>query len=217
MAYLYRHLRKDTMQPFYIGIGSGKNYSRAKEKRYRNNLWHKIVNKAGYQVQILLDDLSWEEAIEKEKEFIALYGRINTRDGILCNMTDGGEGMLGNLVSDETRKKLSNRVFTDEHRKNMSESAKGNKNCLGRKLSEKTKLKISDGNKRKKMPEEAKQKISESLVGNKNAKTKKVINIETNKEYLSLKQMCDENSLSYSTMKQRFSGRLKNNTLWRYA
>jgi hypothetical protein len=205
------------MQPFYIGIGSGKNYSRAKEKRYRNNLWHKIVNKAGYQVQILLDDLSWEEAIEKEKEFIALYGRINTRDGILCNMTDGGEGMLGNLVSDETRKKLSNRVFTDEHRKNMSESAKGNKNCLGRKLSEKTKLKISDGNKRKKMPEEAKQKISESLVGNKNAKTKKVINIETNKEYLSLKQMCDENSLSYSTMKQRFSGRLKNNTLWRYA
>jgi hypothetical protein len=31
MAYLYRHIRHDKNEPFYIGIGSDNNYKRSKQ------------------------------------------------------------------------------------------------------------------------------------------------------------------------------------------
>lgn len=109
MAYLYRHIRLDKNQPFYIGIGSdadGK-YTRAYNVFSRNNFWKNIINKTEYEVEILLDDISWEEAIEKEIEFIKLYGRTNLNTGTLCNLTNGGEGSLGAIVSEETKRKRS--------------------------------------------------------------------------------------------------------------
>jgi hypothetical protein len=33
MAYVYRHIRLDKNEPFYIGVGSDSNYSRAFTKR----------------------------------------------------------------------------------------------------------------------------------------------------------------------------------------
>ena len=92
MAILYRHIRLDKNEPFYIGIG--KDEKRAFTRFSRNKYWKKIVNKTDYEVQILFDDLTWEEDCEKEKEFIALYGKKNS-GGILCNITDGGEGVCG--------------------------------------------------------------------------------------------------------------------------
>lgn len=106
MAILYRHIRLDKNQPFYIGIGS--NIKRAYNKFHRNNIWNKITKKSTYEVEILLYDLSWEQAQEKEKEFIALYGRIED-GGILCNMTQGGDGTLGYKISDATKLKISNK------------------------------------------------------------------------------------------------------------
>jgi|688.fasta_scaffold360728_2 hypothetical protein len=94
MAYVYRHIRLDKNEPFYIGISSLNNYSRCINTD-RNNLWNKIVNKSDYKIEILLDNLTWEEACEKEKEFIKLYGRKNNNTGILANLTDGGEGVIG--------------------------------------------------------------------------------------------------------------------------
>lgn len=41
------------------------------------------------------------------KELIAALGRRDTRDGYLCNMTDGGEGASGCVRSAETRAKVS--------------------------------------------------------------------------------------------------------------
>jgi len=93
MAIVYRHIRLDKNEPFYIGIG--KNSNRAFIEHSRNDYWNAIVSKTKYEVQILFDDLSWEEACVKEKEFIKLYGRKNNNTGILSNMTDGGEGTLG--------------------------------------------------------------------------------------------------------------------------
>ena len=95
------------MQPFYIGKGSDENglYKRANTKISRNNYWNKIIEKTNYRVDILLDNLTNFEAFEKEIEFIKIYGRVNIGTGILCNMTDGGEGSLN--IGDETRKKLS--------------------------------------------------------------------------------------------------------------
>ena len=126
MAYLYRHIRLDKNEPFYIGIGSDP--KRAYSNKDRNKYWRGIVNKFGYEVDIILDDLTWQEACEKEKEFIKLYGRFQF-GGILCNMTDGGDGGFGVIVSDETRKKKSiaskRNVISKETREKMAAKLRG--------------------------------------------------------------------------------------------
>lgn len=100
MAFVYRHIRLDKNEPFYIGIGSKK--SRCYTNKTRNKHWHNIVNKIEYRVDILFDDLTMDEAKEKEKEFIRLYGK-KSNGGCLVNITDGGEGSLGRIASAEER------------------------------------------------------------------------------------------------------------------
>lgn len=95
-GYIYRHIRLDKNEPFYIGISLNNiNYKRAYSNFHRNKIWKDIVNKTEYEVEILLDNLTKEEIFTKEKEFIKLYGRKNLGTGCLANMTDGGEGTLG--------------------------------------------------------------------------------------------------------------------------
>jgi hypothetical protein len=101
--YLYRHVRLDKNEPFYIGIGSGK---RAWNNDRRSNWW-KGIAKHGYDIDIMLDDLTWEQACNKEKEFIKLYGRTDLNKGILVNMTDGGDGATGKIVTEAERIKHS--------------------------------------------------------------------------------------------------------------
>jgi hypothetical protein len=157
MAYVYRHIRLDKNEPFYIGIGSDNAYERSRERYNRNGLWKIIANKSDIEIEILLDGLSYKDAQIKEKEFIALYGRKNNGTGILTNLTDGGEGTLGTVITEETRKKLSiSRI--------------GNKSRTGQKLSEETKLKMSLARKGKKLPkfsEEHKKKLSLAKIGKK--------------------------------------------------
>lgn len=107
--YVYRHIRVDTNMPFYIGIGCKSNYSRAYENHSskRSSFWCKVKNKTDYKIQILFDSLTKKEAIEKEKEFIKLYGRKDLNLGTLVNMTDGGDGVFSCIRSQETRQKLS--------------------------------------------------------------------------------------------------------------
>lgn len=165
MAYVYRHIRLDKNEPFYIGIGSDENYNRAYVTKQRNKLWNNIVSKSNYEIEILLDNLTWEQACEKEKEFIALYGRKDLNKGILANLTNGGEGTLGIIIDEEGRKarseKLKNikrnpiseelrykrhllglgKIFTNEHRKNISNALKGkNKNPLSETTKEKLRI-----------------------------------------------------------------------------
>jgi hypothetical protein len=97
MAYVYRHIRLDKNEPFYIGIGADDTYNRAfsiTKRSNRNNHWYSIVKKYGCSVDIIMDDLSWGDACKKEVEFIELYGRIDLGTGVLTNMTNGGEGRL---------------------------------------------------------------------------------------------------------------------------
>lgn len=65
MAEIYRHIRLDTNEVFYIGIGKDK--ERAFSNKKRNRHWIGIVNSVGYSVEILKSDLSWEDACELEK------------------------------------------------------------------------------------------------------------------------------------------------------
>ena len=57
MAYVYRHIRLDKNEPFYIGIGSDMTNKRANEKARRSKFWKKIVAKTDYEIEILFDDI----------------------------------------------------------------------------------------------------------------------------------------------------------------
>lgn len=106
MAYVYRHIRLDKNEPFYIGIGSSLNYERAFTKSNRNKHWLNIVSKNKYEVEILFDNLTEQEARDKEIEFIKLYGRVDLNNGILVNLTDGGDGCLNRILSNEVKIKI---------------------------------------------------------------------------------------------------------------
>lgn len=158
MAYVYRHIRLDKNQPFYIGIGSDDEFRRSSTTQGRNKFWEAISKKTEYEVEILMDGLTWEQACEKEKEFIALYGRRDKKQGTLVNLTDGGEGGNGMIVSVKVKKKASKKMKgnknakgakrSDNTKKAISEKMKGKKNALGnfwsvekrKKLSEKMKV-----------------------------------------------------------------------------
>jgi hypothetical protein len=105
MIKVYQHRRKDTNQVFYIGIA--KLEKRPYSKNGRNSFWKKIVNKVGFEVDILYDNLNWKKACQKEKELIKKYGRRDLGLGSLVNMTDGGDGNNNIIFSESTRKKMS--------------------------------------------------------------------------------------------------------------
>jgi hypothetical protein len=107
MAYVYRHIRLDKNEPFYIGIGSDIDYKRAFSKHSRNKYWNRIVNVSEYEVEIIMDDLSKDEAKQKEIEFIALYGKKINKNGTLTNISDGGEGNAGGKHTKEAKIKIA--------------------------------------------------------------------------------------------------------------
>ena len=158
MAIVYKHIRLDTNEVFYVGIGSEKRRAYSDYKRSKH--WHSVVNKVGYKIQLLYEDIDWEKACKIEQELIKLYGRKDLGLGTLVNMTDGGDGRFGAKASDETKKK-------------MSQSQKGlNTWTKGHIPTNETRQKISNvlkeywkHNPKAPMTEEAKQKISKSLTG----------------------------------------------------
>ena len=159
MAYLYRHIRLDKNEPFYIGISNNSdNYYRAGHKSSRNKIWKGIVGKSEYRSEIILDNLSWEEACKKEVEFIVLYGRIIDNTGTLCNLTEGGEGNTGAIPWNKGVKGIVK----------ASQSTKDKMSLIhkGKVLSESHKQKI--GNANKNISEETRKKLSDINIGNKN-------------------------------------------------
>lgn len=109
MALVYRHRRLDTNKVFYVGVGV--NEKRAFTKRNRSIFWNRIISKTNYSVEIIQRNLSQEEAFELEVFLISLYGRQDIKTGILCNLTDGGDGRKNIIVSLDTRNKLSSAGF----------------------------------------------------------------------------------------------------------
>ena len=164
MAIVYEHLRNDTNEVFYVGIG--KEEGRAFDKHNRNKHWHNIVNKAGYTVNIVYEDIEHDEAKKIEILLIEKYGRKDLGLGNLVNMTDGGEGCLGLICSEETRQKMSEgnkgKTVSEEVKQKISEALKGNT------LSEETRQKLSEALKGRTFSEETKQKLSEAMKGNTN-------------------------------------------------
>ena len=127
MAVVYEHIRNDTNEVFYVGIG--REEKRAYEKKGRNPHWKNIVNKVGYTVNIVYKDIEHKEAKKIEILIIEKYGRKNLGIGNLVNMTDGGEGVFGLIHSEEARRKISERhkgiPKSEEHKNKLSAIGKG--------------------------------------------------------------------------------------------
>jgi hypothetical protein len=179
MAYVYRHIRLDKNEPFYIGVGSDNSYKRSRQKYGRSKHWADIA-KNGYEIDIIIDDVSYEYALIKETEFIKLYGRKDIGFGTLCNFTDGGEGFVGGKLSEEAKKLISikskkamaNRPegLTALYLKKAINSPKLKEYYLSRrgqswhKHNEQSKLKISESHKGLKQSKETIEKKSKKIV-----------------------------------------------------
>lgn len=152
---VYQHIRLDKNEVFYIGIAKQKRRPYEKGKK-RSSLWNKIINKTDYKVEIIFDNLTWDEAKKKEIELIKFYGRIDLGTGSLVNLTDGGDGTINPSL--ETRRIISlnskNRIWKQETKDKLSKSKSGenhhmygikgkNNPLYGRKHSQETKNKIS--------------------------------------------------------------------------
>ena len=174
MTYVYRHRKVDTHDVFYVGIGT---MNRTQSKNNRNNFWKNIVNKHGFYSEIIAECQTKDLACELEVMLIEQYGRVNIGTGILCNLTEGGDGVIG--LSDEAKKSISdklkeyykknpikNRVISESAKKKMSEAASrkvGDKNNFyGKTHSDEAKMKVSMANKGRKQSDEARAKISEA-------------------------------------------------------
>ena len=168
MAVVYQHRRLDTNEVFYIGIG--KTNSRAYSSKQRNKYWKGIVNKHGFDVDILIDGCNIEDAKRIETGMIDSYGRKDLGTGILCNMTAGGDGTLNHSpeVLESISFKLKGRNLSNSTKNKMSESRKG------RKLSEFTRKKISERLKGKTISIDTKSKMS-AMASKKRPYRKKVI------------------------------------------
>lgn len=130
MYYLYRHIRLDKNEIFYIGIGTIVKtnyniqsletlYTRAYRKgRYRNQYWNNIVNKTDYIVEIIFHTENILLIQEKEREFIALYKET------LSNLTDGGHGIESYNHTEKSKLQISNSLIgkkkTKEHIINLN-------------------------------------------------------------------------------------------------
>jgi hypothetical protein len=149
--YVYEHWRLDRDECFYVGKGKG---GRAYVRSGRNIHWKNIVSKlerigSGYEIKIVQSGLSEKTAFALEHERVAFWK--NKSD--LCNKTDGGDGILGFVMPEESRRIMSEKA----------KARPGVKSMLGRKHSSETKLKMAASHKGKKKSPEHLANIGKAL------------------------------------------------------
>ena len=121
--FIYAYFEPNNDKPFYVGKGCGDRHLQhlKRDILYKKNtmfyckLRKMLRNGILPIVKKLLENLTEQEAFEKEKLFIRIYGRRDIGTGCLCNHTDGGEGatntlsvgFLGNKHSIDARLKVS--------------------------------------------------------------------------------------------------------------
>jgi len=158
--YTYVHRREDTGEVFYVGKGKR---DRAYVKQYRNNLWHRIVDKYGLVVEIVRYFEVEADAFSHERELIAHYRKASA---LLANFTDGGDGASGAKRSEETRRRMSEAgkarpvvVPSEETRRKMSLSH------IGKKQSPEAIAKTAAFHRGRKRSDETRANISKALEG----------------------------------------------------
>lgn len=161
MALVYIHMKPETRDIFYVGIGNSK--ERAYRNEGRNTHWTRVFEKYGKLVDIIAYDISLEEAKEMEKFLISSIGVKN-----LCNQTLGGEGAFGLKHTEETKIKISKankgRVISPETKAKISEKLKGHPN-YNLSHTDEAKAKMSLAFKGKKRSEYFCEQVRKSKIG----------------------------------------------------
>jgi hypothetical protein len=206
MALVYQHFRKDNNELFYIGIG--KKYKRAKSTSGRNKEWRAIANSVGFEVEILIDNISWELACEYEIILINFYGRKHL-GGLLVNMTEGGDGSKGHnrkttfgkiIITKDNKEKriLAEDIIkyeklgwikgrSEKCKINNSKSKKGQKPWNAGKTgvySKNTIEKFRSSAKNRIHSDETKYKMSIAQFGNKHPRAKTVLQYDINNNFI---------------------------------
>jgi hypothetical protein len=175
-VYIYLDPRKG-LEPFYVGKGIGNRAESHLLKSHNREMNFKISKMRKDGVKPVINKLLMESesnAFLYEIKLIKEFGRKDLKTGTLLNRTDGGDGVSGAIISEETRLRWSaerkanpnyrGHIRTVEHRHKISESLKG------RHPSEETLLKLKNRPKRPgkiglKASEETIQKCREANIG----------------------------------------------------
>lgn len=150
MVYLYIIYEDST--PFYVGIGKGdriKHHERQAKKFIKTGVATRNMLKTDKLCSMLVDNKTIyysvpfffsnrKDAEYLEEKLITEFGRICLGNGVLTNLTSGGEGIFGYVWSEERR---------EQHKQWLLENGHP---CTGNKLSEETKRKISEANSKQK-------------------------------------------------------------------
>lgn len=166
---------KFNYEPVYIGKGKGK---RIKDYHSNKSLNKKLKSIFFLIDTIIEDNLTEEDAFEKERTLINLIGRSILHVGPLCNVLPGGEGPSHSEDSKKFQSEYmkihapwKGKKLSEEHRKKMSLSKKGKprskKHPFNKGIPEEVKKKISETEKGKIIPEETRKKMSEGRKGDK--------------------------------------------------
>ena len=191
----------------YIGI------SRNVKKRFRNGegyarskIVYSAIQKYGWENvshEILYENLSEQEAKQKEVELIRQHDTTNHENGY--NSTLGGEGGNGRKMTEAEKIIVGMRFsaankgrhLSEEHKKKLSDATSGKP----QKFSEKRRESIIRSNSTRGMSEETRKKISEN--------TKKAMKEKNMSEYLSKKwneNKEERKEMLRKTMMDRYGG-----------
>lgn len=112
--YVYTYL-DENLKPYYVGMGCN-------NRMIAKHLYVKVPN---FDNIIVEDNLTQQQAWDKEIELIALYGREHLGTGPLKNLTEGGPTQKSGWThSSQTRKMISikntGKIRTLEHKENYS-------------------------------------------------------------------------------------------------
>lgn len=208
-------------EPIYIGKGTRNriNHHLVRVNHGKTSLFYnklrKIINDGFEPIRFkILDGLTEEESLIHEKKLILLIGRLDIETGTLCNMTDGGE--IGFKRTEESRRKLS-------------ESKKGNRNPMfGKTTTQRQKDSVREARKQGKikLSESGREKI---IQNNKKRKGKKNNKIRSDvKNYLlispineyhniygakKLQEFCKLNKLQYHVLKNNLGTLITSNEI----
>lgn len=173
--YVYEHWRLDQDLCFYVGKGK---CGRAHSRHHRSQHWNRIVKKleregSSYEVRIVIDHISEQDAFEIEKSRIAFWRSVGVS---LANKTSGGEGVTGLVHSEQTKKLISLKKKGVPHRtkrKGVTPHNKGKPGpsgaahpMFGRNHSDESRAKMSATRKGRPLTDKQKQGLSAKMAGN---------------------------------------------------
>ena len=195
----------------YIGMTKHNPAERWKNGKgyHKNSYFWKAIRKYGWNAfshEIVASLLSKEDASTMEVELIAKYNSNNPEHGY--NITAGGEvNILPQSSLDKIRKKNKGRVFTEEHRRRISEA----KQKLIAEHPEKL-----PSRKGYKMTDEQKRMLTEA---SRKARSKKIECVETGAVYSSLTEASRATGANLSSLSEMLHGKQKSvaGFTWRYA